>query len=368
MPKNNNQEEVSQLRKDPVSGEWVLISSGRGKRPHAFKIKRAKFQQPRRQCPFCNLEKTGTEEYELLYPLNKRTKYADKLKKAGDYQKIDDKIWSLIVVKNKYPAVIPGGKIKKAKEGLHDVLSGRGHHEVLITASHELDAGRMPQEKVEEVLKAYQERYIELCKDEHTNYISLFHNHGPEAGASLTHPHSQILAIPVIPRDVHSSLKGSQKYLNKTGHCVHCDMIKWERKKKERIVFENKDFVVLCPFSSSVAFETRIYPKRHYFYFEEISASMRKSLAECFKLSLNKIYKALGNPPYNYFLHTAPCDGLEAKNGKLIRKSDKYDHYHWHFEIHPKLSTWAGFELSTGLEISTVDPEFAAETLRKTKV
>lgn len=366
MPKNKKQTEVSELRRDPVSNEWVLIATARSKRPSAYKEKRKHVVQPRKTCPFCNLEKSGTNKYSLLYPINLKSSYARQLKKDSDIQVMQGKEWSLIVVPNLYPALIPGQFLKKQKQGLHEVLPGRGSHEVLITASHEMDIGRMPLDKVEEVFKAYQERYVDLCKQCHVKYISLFHNHGKEAGASLSHPHSQILAIPVIPRDVKSSLQGSRKYFNKNKRCVHCDMMKWEQKKKDRIVYENKDFVVLCPFSSSVSFEIRIYPKRHSSYFEEISPGQLKTLAQCFKVTLNKMYKALGNPPFNFFLHTAPCDGVEKKSGRVIRKSKNYNHYHWHFEIHPKLSTWAGFELSTGLEISTVEPEFAADTLRKT--
>ncbi len=368
MLKNKIQNEVSELRRDPVSGEWVLIATPRSKRPSAYKEKRKNVVQPRGACPFCNLEKSGTKEFTLLNPLDKRSNYAKQLIKDGDLQEMQGKNWSLIVVPNKYPALIPGKKLIKRREGMHDVLPGRGYHEVLITASHEMDIGRMPLDRVEEVMHAYRQRCIDLCEDRSVKYISLFHNHGREAGASLSHPHSQILAIPVIPRDVRNSLNGSKKYFLKNKRCVHCDMMKWEKKKKARIVYENKDFLVLCPFGSSVAFEIRIYPKKHSSYFEEITAQQIKNLAKCFKITLNKMYKALGNPAFNFFLHTAPCDGVIGKVDKIKRKNKDYNHYHWHFEIDPKLSIWAGFELSTGMEISTVPPEFAAETLRKTKI
>jgi len=368
MQKNINICEVSELRKDPVSKEWVLIATARSKRPGAQKEKTKHLTQPRKTCPFCHLEQSGTRTFSLLYPLSSNSQYAKKLKKDGDVQMMQNKKWSLIVVPNKFPAVIPGKNFNKSRKGLYDIYPGRGHHEVLITASHDLDIGRMPLKEVEEVMRAYRDRFVDLSEKKHIKYISLFHNHGQEAGASLSHPHSQILAIPVIPRDINNSLHGSKKYFLKNGRCVHCDMIKWEKKEKERIVFENNDFVVLCPFSSSVAFEIRIYPKKHGSYFEEITSKQIKNLAECFKLALNKMYKALDNPPFNYFLHTAPCDGIVKKAGKFIRAKKNYNHYHWHFEIHPKLSIWAGFELSTGMEISTVPPEYAADTLRRTRI
>ena len=263
---------------------------------------------------------------------------------------------------------MPGEAPVQKKVGHHTVMPGRGYHEVLITASHDKHFGRLPVEKLEEVMQAYQERYLALRDQDHVTYISIIHNHGPEAGASLTHPHSQIFAIPVLPRDIHNSLRGSERYLKEHGKCVHCEMVDWERKQKTRIVYENDDFVVLCPFGSSVAFETRIYPKKHLPYFEEITPQERKHLAESFQQALSRLNKALNNPPYNYFLHTAPCDVCGPKGkSRGSQSTKKYSHYHWHFEIMPKISIWAGFELSTGLEISSVDPDQAAEMLKQAK-
>jgi len=369
MPKSQKPKEVSELRKNPVSNSWVVIATGRAKRPHAFKVKRAQFQQPRRQCPFCNLEKSGTDNPVQLYPLNTKTKFAKQLKRASDYQKMGDEIWSLVVVPNKFPSFVPGGSLAEKKVGHHTVIPGRGYHEVLITASHDKHFGCLPEDKLEEVLRAYQDRYLSLRDKKFINYIAIIHNHGPEAGASLTHPHSQIFAIPVLPRDIRNSLNGSKRYWRQHGKCVHCMMVGWERKKKKRIVYENDDFVVLCPFGSSVAFETRIYPKKHLSYFEEIKPKERKNLAKSFKQALARLDKALNNPPYNFFLHTAPCDVCSPQgNSRGAKSQRKYSHYHWHFEIMPKISLWAGFELSTGLEISTVDPDQAAEMLKKVKI
>ena len=130
-------------------------------------------------------------------------------------------------------------------------------------------------------------------------------------------------------------------------------MLAWDRKEKSRIVYETDCFTAVCPFASRVAFEIRIYPNAHNAYFEHIEEHQKDCLAKVFRVVLRKLYKGLANPDYNYFLHTSPADGK------------KHDHYHWHFEILPKTSTWAGFELSTGIEISTIEPEKAAEHLRK---
>ncbi|MEK7071841.1 MAG: DUF4931 domain-containing protein, partial [Patescibacteria group bacterium] len=207
--------------------------------------------------------------------------------------------------------------------------------------------------EIRQVLDVYHERYLDLMNEKFVNYVSIFHNHGKIAGATISHPHSQIITHPIIDPDLNRSLAGSAEYWRKHKKCVHCVMLDFDKKDGQRIIFENEDFLVVSPFASRIAFETRIYPKRHLAYFERIKDKEKDSLAEAFKIVFSKLYKALNNPDYNFFLHTAPCDG---KN---------YDHYHWHFEILPKTSTWAGFELGTGIEISTIEPEKAAEYLRK---
>jgi len=329
---------ASELRQDLVSGTWVVIATGRAKRPHAFiREKRQKFDQPRKTCPFCHLE--TQEKPVLVY-------YRDKKKKD----------WSIAVIPNKYPAFTPLKELDDHRVGPFRVVNGVGFHEVVVMRDHRKQMGEFTVEEIEEVLKAYQERYLALMNQEFINYISIFHNHGREAGASISHPHSQIIAFPVIDPDIHRSLDGSRRYWLTNHQCVHCVQLEWERKNKKRIVFENKNFVVFCPFVSRTAFELRIFPKLHLPYFEKITSEQRWDLAEAFKIALGKLYYGLKDPAYNFFLHTAPCNG------------ETHDHYHWHFEILPKTSIWAGFELGTGIEISTIEPEKAAEFLRKTKL
>jgi len=185
------------------------------------------------------------------------------------------------------------------------------------------------------------------------NYISIFHNHGPEAGASQPHPHSQIITTPLIDIDLEKALLNSQRHFKKKKGCVYCRMTKWEMKVKKRVVFENESFLAVCPFASKAAFEVIISPKKHLPYFERITEKEKCQLAEALKTVLNKLYKALNNPSYNFYLKTSPCDG------------ENYDFYHWHFTILPKTGIWAGFEIGTRMEISTIEPEKAAEYLRK---
>jgi UDPglucose--hexose-1-phosphate uridylyltransferase len=235
-------------------------------------------------------------------------------------------------------------------------MNAVGFHEVVITRDHKRSLGQMEISQIKEVINAYQERYLDLMKKPHVNYISIFHNHGFEAGASIFHPHSQIITTPLIDVDLKRALSNSKRYFKKYKKCLYCQMDEWEKKIGKRIFFENEDFIVLCPFASKVAFEIIISPKKHLSYFEKITEKEKWNLAEAFKMALGKLYKALNDPPYNFYLHTAPSDG---KN---------YDFYHWHFTILPKTSTWAGFELGAKMEISTIEPEKAAEYLKKIKI
>ncbi|MCG2809008.1 MAG: DUF4921 family protein, partial [Candidatus Portnoybacteria bacterium] len=196
-------------------------------------------------------------------------------------------------------------------------------------------------------------RYLDLMNKKFIKYISIFHNHGREAGASVSHPHSQLLAIPVIDPDLRGSLDGAEAFYTSQGKCVYCTMLDWDIRDGRRVVYENEKFVVLCPFASQVAFETRIYPKEHQSYFERITESEKKLFADALRTALSKIHKGLNDPAYNFYIHTAPSDKAN------------YDHYHWHLNIFPKTSTWAGFELGAGIEISTIEPEKAAEFLRR---
>jgi UDPglucose--hexose-1-phosphate uridylyltransferase len=268
-------------------------------------------------------------------------------------QKATPKNWTTIVVPNKYPAFIRDTALHERAEGPYQLMDAIGFHEVIITKDHKKQMAQFSVEQIKEVIDVYQERYLELMNEKMVNYISIFHNHGAEAGASVPHPHSQLLAIPLTDPDIQASLSGSLRYFEIQKKCVHCTMNEWDLEDKRRIVFKNKYFVVLCPFASRVSFEVRIYPIEHYAYFERINEEQKWALAEAFGQALGKLYKALKDPAYNFFLHTSPCDGRN------------YDHYHWHWEILPKTATWAGFELGTGIEISTIEPEKAAQYLQK---
>jgi UDPglucose--hexose-1-phosphate uridylyltransferase len=341
---NKKEEEFpSEIRCDIVSGDWVVIASGRAKRPDMFKNER-KTQEviPADNCPFCDFEnlKNAIVSFEDGKKVEKFTEN-----------------WSAISIPNKFPAFIPSDKLERKYEGdLYQTMNAVGHHEVVITKDHYKSLGELPVEKVREVFALYKQRYTELKEKEFVNYVSIFHNHGKEAGASMAHPHSQIITVPLVDVDLKNSLKKGKEYHQNKEKCVYCQMNELEMQKKERIVYENELFLVVCPFASKAAFQMIVSPKKHLAYFEEATEKELDSLADAFHAALAKLHKGLNNPAYNFYLHCAPSDGIN------------HDYYHWHWTIIPKTSVWGGFEMGARMEVSTIKPEKAAEYLREQEI
>lgn len=340
---------VSELRQDLVTGDWVVVATGRARRPNEFIRRQVRERpQPKAGCPFERLLPT------VLLAYDRRGKSFRLTLKDRAYL---GKNWWLQIVPNRYPAFGRGTCALERKVGPYRLQEGVGFHEVVITRPHSRSIARMSQDEVATILRAYRERYLLLKDEDCVEYVSIFHNHGRDAGATISHPHSQIIAIPVIPPDISRSLGGSAAYFRRKKQCVHCAMLDFEKRDKKRIVYSNRDFIVYCPFVSRQAFEIRIFPLSHKPEFESITDREILNAADALRTSLAKLDKALGDPAYNFFIHTAPtADGAKA------------GHYHWHIEILPKTGVWAGFEISTGIEISTIAPETAAQFLRKIKV
>ena len=328
----------SELRQDIVTGDWVVIATARAKRPKEFAEHRreAVVEDPNKPCFFCYPEETGQEKDVLMY-------------------QNAEKDWSLRVLPNKYPAFSrsAGGTLKHKEDGPYFLMDAVGYHELIITKDHSRQLAQLDKYQVAEVVDAYQERYIDLMNKKSVNLIEIFHNHGKEAGASIAHPHSQLVAIPVVSPYIKGELDGAEEFHRMNHSCVFCAMVEWEMEHKKRLIFENETFVVFCPFASRAAFEMWVVPKKHKPYFERTSVEDKMKAGEALHEALSKLYNGLNDPPYNFYLHTSPCDGKD------------YPHYHWHIEILPRTSDWAGLEYSTGIEISTIEPEEAANFLKE---
>jgi len=314
----------SELRLDPISGDWVVVASGRAQRPDAFESGAKKIGA--KACPFC------------VYFTNKPTD-----------------LGQIVVIPNKFPAFSPA-VLGQTSYGLFQKMPANGFHEVVITKSHTRQIADFSLDETIELLSVYQSRYLALAKEKSVDYIFIFHNHGPSAGASISHPHSQIIATPLVDCGFLQPLHAAEKFFSQTKKCLYCSINQAELKNQKRIVAQNASFVALCPFASKMAFEIMIAPKKHSPYFEKISETEKRDLADILHLTLAKIKKGLHNPDYNFYIRTSPCDNRQHPS------------FHWHLTILPKTQTWAGFELGAGLEIITTAPEQAAEFLRKVKV
>jgi UDPglucose--hexose-1-phosphate uridylyltransferase len=265
--------------------------------------------------------------------------------------------WSLRVVPNKFPALRIEGELEPSGEGLYDRMNGVGAHEVVIeTPEHGATLATLPADAVADVLLAYRERMVDLKKDPRFAYILVFKNHGAAAGASLEHPHSQLIATPIIPIMVSEELKGAADYYGIKERCVWCDVVRQERRSRRRVIMEADGFVALAPFAPRFPFETWILPTRHRSAFEETGVEDLRALAELlggFLRRMRRMDRVLQRPPFNFMLHTAPL-----RDGPL-------DHFHWHLEIIPKLTNVAGYEWGSGFFINPTPPEDAAAALRE---
>jgi len=329
---------VPELRKDPVVGRWVIISTERARRPSDFAPAPAA-RPVGGVCFFCPGQEARTPA-EIL-----AIRPAD--------TKPDTPGWTMRVVPNKFPALRIEGELEPSGEGLYDRMSGVGAHEVVIeTPDHHATFAGLGEERIADVLGAYRERMLDLGKDSRMQYVMVFKNHGEAAGASLEHPHSQLIATPIVPIMVEEELEGAERHFRLKKRCIWCDIIRQERRGGGRIILEADGFVALAPFAPRFPFETWILPSSHRSGFEETEPGELRPLGRLLGEILRRMGKVLGDPPYNYMLHSAPL------------RAAGLDHFHWHLEIIPKLTRIAGFEWGTGFFINPTPPEDAARYLR----
>jgi UDPglucose--hexose-1-phosphate uridylyltransferase len=336
---------MPELRQDPATKQWVIIARERAKRPHDFMKAKAPDSLPphKADCPFCPGNEHMTPPETMAY------------RKGGP---ANGPGWWVRAVPNKFAALISDGSLSRREEdGLFRKMDGVGQHEVIIeTPQHNQCIALMEEKQVEEILLAYRERYLALREDSRFKLILIFKNHGKAAGTSLEHPHSQLVALPIVPLNIRHRFEKAAGHFDDRGTCVYCDIMREGRQVRSRLIDETKRFVTFHPFASRAPFETWIVPKNHHASFGSLSMEEAKEFAGVLKMTLFRLYKGLNNPDFNYMIHTAPI------------KDEHEDYFHWHMQILPRLVTPAGFELGTGIFINAALPEETAAFMRNVSI
>ena len=333
---------MPELRKDPITGRWVIISTDRAKRPTDF-LRESVEIKGIGICPFCYGHESKTPPEVLQYGRN------------GSGPNTPG--WQVRVVPNKFPALGIEGDLGREGDGLFDRMNGVGAHEVIIeTPDHRSTLATMTEKQIEDVLWAFRDRMNDLKNDRRFRYILIFKNHGEAAGASLEHPHSQLIALPIVPKRVREEVDSSRHYYYDKERCIFCDMIRQEQEATVRVIGETDQFIAIAPYAPRFPFEMWILPRQHASAFENHQSLVYASLARVLKDILMRLDIVLDRPAYNLMIHTSPI-GEETS-----------EHYHWHIEIIPKLTKVAGFEWGTGFYICPTPPEESARFIREAQL
>jgi len=331
---------LPQLRQDLITGRWVAVATERARRPDSFTQAAKESVAARDVCPFCPGHETMTPPEVLAY------------RAPGTAPNTPG--WWVRVVPNLYAAfrLEPDGQ--EHQDGRFWQRDAIGACEVLISSpDHRATTPLLPRRQVEEIVQSYVDRYRQHAQNPALEHVLVLYNHGRPAGASLEHPHSQLYAVSLVPPSFLDELAGARRFHEAHGECVFCRTLEDERQAGARVIFENEAFTVFAPYAARTPFETWIMPRRHCASFGDLEANEKPAFAEALQLTLKGFYEGLNDPPFNYYIHSAPL------------KADVSNLYHWHLELIPKLSTAAGFELGTGIWINVVKPEDSAAFLRE---
>ena len=329
---------MSELRRDPIGGRWVIVDTDHPHKPEDYEYEPQVYKGG--TCPFCYGNESMTPpEVDAI---------------RDSHTSPNTSGWQVRVVPNKFPALQVEGDIERRGIGMYDMSNGVGAHEVLIeTPYHQKDISDLLNHEVENFISMYCRRAVDLARDRRFKYIMIFKNFGSAAGASLEHPHTQIIALPMIPKSALEEIKGASNYFEYRERCIFCDIIRQETQENERLVLDNKHFLAFCPFVSRFPFEIWIIPKKHSSLFCYMAPEEIPSLAQILRDIITKLKKLFPNISYNYILHSSPVNGDGPTEG-----------YHWHIEFMPKLTRTAGFEWGSGFYLVATPPELAAKYLR----
>jgi len=338
------------LRRDPVTGRWVINPDGMEDHPSSL-IEMERLIQ-RGVCPFCE----GNEKYTPPEIFALRAKGSKK----------DEPGWEVRVVPNISPALRVELDLDRRAERMYDLMNAVGAHEVIIeTPKHTPNMADLEFAEIKKVIQTYKHRISDLKKDDRLRSIFIFKNHGERAGSSpIKHAHSQLIAVSVTPKNLKEELKGAKEYYDYKERCVFCDMIKQELSTEKRVICSNPDFLAIAPFASRFTHEVWILPKKHSVDFENINDGQSHNLAVLLKEVLLRLKILLDDPPYNYVLHSGP-NRTKRRGGAWMTLNEDY---HWHIEIMPRYTRIDGFEWGTGLYINATTPEEVTASLRKVKI
>lgn len=331
---------MPELRQNFFTKEWVIIATERAKRPEDLvvhhEVKPVASFVP--SCPFCPGNESLTPPEVLRVPSNANG------------------VWQVRVVPNRFSALNRDIEPTRTIHRSRRTINGFGVHDVVIeTPDHAQFMALMSDTHVADVLRIYKTRYNELSHDHRIAHVTIFKNHGRDAGTSLEHPHSQLIATPVISHQIRERFQQALSHYDEYGECMFCQMVGEELQEEKRIVMTTEHFVALELFASATPFCTHIYPRRHMASFGDISATEIADLGHVLRTVLGKLYHGLENPDFNYTIRSAPAECVGVK------------YFHWYVSIIPRLTRMAGFELGSGMFINTVLPEAAAEFLRNAK-
>ncbi len=327
-----------ELRQNKITQEWVVYSPARSSRPR--ETTESGNESPPlpaydHECPFC----AGNE---------------DQLPQIiTEHDHPSEKHWQIRVVPNKYPAVTPRGNNSRRRDGFYLSMPGYGKHEVIIESSqHNQKMHRMSKDEIKQILQSYQNRFNHHSKNQKIKIILPFRNHGPNAGTSLRHPHSQLMALGVIPRHVRFREDQARRYFDKWGHCIYCDIIDQEKAAPKRIITEKEHYLSFVPYAAETPYQIWMLPKHHRSNIGNISSEELGELAEVVLDSLGRLHAHLDDLDYNFVIHNSSHPSIDLPE------------HHWFFEIKPRLTSRAGFEIGSGMRVNPSLPEQDAARLR----
>lgn len=342
---------LNQFRRDPISGRWTIMVQDKLNIKELISNKssgaRSRKNKNDIHCQYC----AGFEGETLPEIFSIRHNDSHK----------NEPGWSVRVIPEQNPILQIYGELNNRGVGMYDVLNGLGAHELLIESPlHDIQLSEMEESHLENILYAYRERILDLKRDSRFRYVLVHKNYGEGDGASVGHPHSQIIATPITPTRVKTELLNAMEYYLYKERCVFCDVIYQELTDNERIIIQNDKYIAFAPFSSRAPFEVWILPKQHETFFEWNVE--HGQLAAVIKEILQKISTTLNDPNFVMVLHSGPNISAGKLRGywRTLEKD-----YHWHIEITPRFRGYTSFEVGSGFQINPVPPEHAAKILRE---